>query len=514
MIAVDYIAQEMKRRDMRLWCYPGGTIFPLFDACHRYGVETVVARSEAGAGFMAIGAAKATGNPQVVAVTSGPGATNLVTPIADAYYDSVPIIGLCGQVGTQYLDRTGQRQRGFQQTPTADIMRPIVKGVWEGGNLAYAFSWALGVVMDGRRGPAVIDMPMDLQKMELERDTVWTAPYTLGLESNIDSDIDALIDLIREAKRPLIVAGAGCRDAYQELCEFVQRTKIPVTCSLPAVGLVPTYWTQYVGMLGHTGHPSANNNVYNADLIIALGARLDVRQTGSLVKQFAQGAKVVRVDIDAHELTYSSVRIDLAIKADCLAVLKRLRNVEYKCAAWYETRTRFDGEVPQIINTISGHAPTDCIFTTGVGSHQQHAARNLLLEYPRRQFITSAGHGCMGAGLPMAIGAALATGKDAVLIDGDGSFQMSMNELASVQALGLSDKIDIHIIHNGTGGLVSQFARLQGWQPKETTWRNPRFDWIGDVYRLKVNVHRIKQEGVWPMLEGGHLANDMTDGEK
>lgn len=161
------------------------------------------------------------------------------------------------------------------------------------------------------------------------------------------------------------------------------------------------------------------------------------------------------------------------------------------------------------ITAISEAAPEDCIFVTGVGTHQQEAARHLHLDYPKRMFLTSAGHGCMGAGLPMAIGASIATGRQAVLIDGDGSFQITANELGTLAAHPEA-KVDIHIMDNGSGGIVSQFMRLQGYNPQETTWRNPDFEKLAAAYGLELTVWQMEQEGTWPIVEGGHRLDDMT----
>lgn len=521
MKSVDYIAATLKQRGLCLWTFPGGTIYPLYDACHRFGVKTVVARSESGAGYMAIGAAKATGETQVVAVTSGPGVTNLVTAIADAYYDGVPIVALTGQVGTAALretDHTRKRQAGFQQTPATKIMEPISVAAYrplEPRKLALCFGLALQDAVHGdRMGPVVVDMPLDVQRGEIKQDIQDRQDDDIWKVEPPDAEgMDRVAELLNSARSPVIIAGAGCLGAAQALRVFAKKYAIPVTASLPAVGIMPTDDVLWLGMLGHTGHAGANMAVYEADLILALGTRLDVRQTGTETDRFAPQARIVRVDTSSSELNGARTRISLNLPNDCGEVLMAL--LKRDDLTPYPSPTR-RGETPrdemaELIIAISDAAPVDCIFTTGVGAHQQHAARWLRLDYPRRMFLTSAGHGAMGAGLPMAIGAALATGRKAVVIDGDGSFQMSMNELGTIAQYGLQDQIEIHIIDNGSGGIVSQFARLQGWNPKETTWTNPRFETIAAAYGLHVNVHQVKEEGVWPILEAGHAMNDMTE---
>ena len=524
MQAVDCIAAELKRRNLRLWTFPGGTVYPLYHACHQAGVEIIVCRSEAGAGYAAIGAAKATGQSQVVAVTSGPGATNVVTAIADAYYDSVPVVFLTGQVGTKDLGYE-VRQRGFQQTPVVEMTQPITKSSTYGQSptdLVHQFYRALSIAISGRRGPCLVDMPMDSQRGEANYE------YPFGV-SNVSSvnlqplpeQLRLLESLLAQSSRPVFLIGMGCTLAYSQLRQLVEKLGIPTVSSLPAVGLLPTASKCNFGYVGHTGHPWANWIVQHSNLVLCLGARLDVRQTGTEVDGFAPEAKIVRVDIDKSELENSRVRCDLSINARCKEVIEwLLKNLgEDWRDDWFEecveekytTSVKYgniqDGETAKIIREISANAPEDCIFVNGVGSHQQHAARHLSLDTPWRVLLTSAGHGCMGAGLPMAIGAALATGRRTVLIDGDGSFQMSMNELGTVADNNLD--IDIHIVNNRSGGIVSQFARLQGWEPVETTWLTLDFEKIAEVYALSLTVHRTDDEGVWPILESGHQMDDM-----
>ena len=536
MIAIDHIALELAKRNLKLWTFPGGTIYPLYDACHRHGVETIVCRSEAGCGYAAIGAAKATGEVQVVATTSGPGATNIVTPCADAYYDSAPVVFLTGQVGSaNVIGYSPLRQRGFQETHIKEIVKPIVKYVHQcfaPNSLVKRFIYALDIANELRCGPALIDMPMDVQKGEYTGEfNIEIPPYAVRY-SNVSRDnlyplsnqLSQLELLLASSSRPVILVGAGCRGGIDQLRALVERLGIPTVSSLPAVGFLPTNSPYYFGMVGHTGHPGANLILQRSDLVIALGARLDVRQTGTETDAFVKDKKIVRIDIDKNELDCSRVAVDLAIHARCEDVLDWLlkRNKYDAHTNWrYECETTVDGmwsakfvqrEIAIIMESISEQSPEDCIFVTGVGSHQQHAARHLNLDYPRRQFITSSGHGCMGAGLPMAIGCAISTGRKICLIDGDGSFQMSMNELGTVASRDLD--IDIHIINNRCGGIVSQFARLQGYSPQETTWPNPDFNMIADAYGLNLTVHDCEDEGVWPIMEGGRGLDDMTWSEE
>ncbi len=496
MRAVDRIAQEMKARGLCLFTFPGGTLAHLYDACHKAGVEVVVGRSELGAGFMAIGAAKVTGKPQVCAVTSGPGATNVLTCVADAYYDSVPVVFLTGQVSSKNLiDRGGVRQRGFQETPILEMAYPITLTDYDEPGWFLA---ALKEVVDTRPGPVLIDMLMDMQVSE------WNPWPHSSLRLPYDADIPDF-----SGHKPLILAGMGAMGAWQEIRTYSERWNIPVVTSLPAVGLMPTRDSRYLGYIGHTGHPGANRAIQECDALLVLGARLDVRQTGTEADKFASRARIVRVDIDHAELEESRVSGAVNVYADCREFMREmLRSSIIEHETWWTREAMPGSQMGGVITHISETAPEECIFVTGVGTHQQEAARHLYLDYPKRQFLTSAGHGCMGAGLPMAIGASIATGKKAVLIDGDGSFQITMNELGTLKATGA--QVDIHVMDNGAGGLVSQFARLQGYDPAETTWDNPDFEQIARAYGLDLTVWEVEQEGVWPIVEGGHELTDAT----
>ena len=327
------------------------------------------------------------------------------------------------------------------------------------------------------------------------------------------------LDPLYQSRRPIIIAGAGCLSSYKELRQFSGDYWIPVVNSLPAADIVATGGQLSFGMIGHTGLPSANRMVYESDLIIALGTRLDVRQTGTETSQFAPGAKVFMINNDPDEITRPRVRVDYKFD-DCyefltnaLADFKEPLNtkdwVKY-CIDLECDLAPPDSQMARTIGEIDELYGGDVIFVTGVGSHQQHAARHLTLDYPKRMFITSAGHGTMGAGLPMAIGAAMETKRKVVLIDGDGSFQLSLNELGTIMHHFTELDIDIHIIDNGSGGIVSQFCRLNGYDPRETTWSNPDFEGIARAYGLRVNTHRVEEIGVWPILEGGHIMSDMT----
>lgn len=314
MTAAAAVARLLSVRGIRhVWCFPGGTISPLLDAIDREGIRVLVARNEAGAGHAAQGAYRVSGGVQIVLTTSGPGVTNAVTPIADAYYDSDAVVFLTGQVGTGMM-RGNQpvRQRGFQETPTEEIVRPITKAVFVSmspGTLARNVDRALRISLLGRPGPVVVDCPMDVQRGEAGE----AYPLAEGGGQTISWRPHAEIGwrALLNAKCPLIIAGRGALDAHALVRTLVQTTGWALVASMPAVGVIPTDWKQYRGIVGHTGHRAANEAVRDADCLLVLGARLDVRQTGTLVDDWARDKTVIRVDVDPQELSYSRVRLDI-----------------------------------------------------------------------------------------------------------------------------------------------------------------------------------------------------------
>jgi acetolactate synthase I/II/III large subunit len=331
---------------------------------------------------------------------------------------------------------------------------------------------------------------------------------------------------LHNSKRPVIIAGAGCIPSFDALRRLATTYSIPVISTLPSIGIVPTDSHISFGYLGHTGHPYANAIIHESDFVIALGTRLDVRQTGTLVNEFVPKAKVLMVNNDFRESVIPRVRVDYAICDDCGKFLEQLEfalspidgathmhpHTQWlaRCEELVSLNPLPACDFARIISEIDEMYFGDVIFVTGVGSHQQWAARCLTLDYGRRMFVTSSGHGTMGAGLPMAIGAALETQRKVVLIDGDGSFQMSIPELGTMMANFPRIDLDIHIIDNKGGGIVSQFCELNGYSDAETTWDNPDFEAIGKAYGIKVRVWKTEEEGVYPILEGGRRMDDMT----
>ncbi len=508
-LGANVIAKFLKARGLeRVFVYPGGTIAPVLDELHKLGVDLFVAKHEQGAGFAALAAAKLSGEPQVCLVTSGPGVTNAVTPLADAFFDSVPVLFITGQIGTGDLAGSASlRQRGFQEVDTPNLCRPIAKAVFQPRSpdeLADTMVATYEQMLSGRLGPVVLDLPMDVQRSDtqvLEPTAAIKAEPDQPASSN--TQIEAIARKLVEADRPLIIAGNGVRqsEAMAELRQLAEMQHCAVTQSLPALGVFPTQHPQALGFHGHTGSQAAGCAIQEADFILAVGTRLDVRQTGTELKDFATGAWKARIDIDPTEIDHTRVPCDITIQGDAKRELQGLiKALDGKTStdrtAWIDRiadlnnqhRYRFDGPAlkPQaIIEAVSRKAQGDRILaTSGVGSHQQWVARHFDFDLPKRNWFTSAGHGTMGYDLPAAIGLQLAEPQASVFcFVGDGSLQMNIQELATVVEYDLP--IKIFLMDNARLAIVSQF-QLFNWEVDLTTGdkKNPDFAAIAKAYGL------------------------------
>lgn len=515
MLGSEAIADSFIRHDIgRIYIYPGGTIAPVLDAAQKKGIEIFCGRHEQGAGYAALAAARLSGKPQVVMVTSGPGVTNIVTTVADAYFDSTPLVVLTGQVGTGDM-RGGLplRQKGFQEVDTISLMRPVSKAQFlpkKPEDLPDIMDHAFDIACEGRPGPVVVDLPMNVQNGSFEapigrsssRAVTRASPESLKPDPKL---IDQVVQWLCSSRRPLIIAGQGIilSRAHGELRQLAEGCRIPVTQSLLALGAFPTASPLALGHHGHTGNQYANRAVHEADLVIAIGTRLDLRQVGSRSDAFVPHGRVVRIDIDRSEIECSRVRSDLVVLSDARSALLELIFRLNGCSLpdwslWLDQIEMWRSQFPlkydllgplkpqQIIeeaNRLTAGKPVIC--TSGVGSHQQWTARHFDFDYPRRIWLTSGGHGAMGFDLPAAIGAQL-NRPDALVLCfvGDGSLQMNIQELANVAELGLPVKVIV--LDNHRLGIVSQFQRLN-WKcdPSCGNKWNPDFAAIARAYGIK-----------------------------
>ena len=492
----------------RIHIFPGGTIGPVLDIVHDWNIEIFTTRHEQAAGYAALGTAKLTGEPQVVMVTSGPGVTNVLTPIADAYFDSIPLVVLTGQVATSDMkSKLPVRQRGFQEVDTVALFKPITKAQFlpkHSSELAEVMNDAFRIAKTGRPGPVVVDLPMDVQKEPVDVIPDFQSYTKQNLLIPDVSTINKIIDLLCLSKKPLIICGNGVliSRSYEELREFINKTKINTSSSLLGLGGLPTNSEFSLGYHGHTGSRYANLAIHESDLLLVLGSRLDVRQTGSVTKEFAPNAKVIHIDLDLAELKHARVHTELQIHADIKKTLQiindKLRNIKLPdWSEWNEQIKQWKSEYrlsydskkvlkPQYIietaNKLTEGIPLVCV--TGVGQHQQWTARHFDFDFPTRILLTSGGHGAMGFDLPVSIGAQLNELDKLVLcFVGDGSLQINIQELATIANYNLP--IKIIVLDNQRFGIVSQFQNITwGKDPSCGNLKNPDFSAIAKAYGI------------------------------
>lgn len=453
-----------------IFAYPGGQSMPLHQALsHSSRLRTVLPRHEQGGGFMAAGYARATGLTGVCMATSGPGATNLVTAIADAYADSVPTVFITGQVPASLIGRNA-----FQECDFIGITRSIVKHsylVFKVEDIPSIMAEAFHIANSGRPGPVVIDIPKNIQVARCVPefvDEVNLRTYRHKHRLNME-DVDRIREAIAAAERPCLYAGGGIisSNASKELVRFAESYNIPVATTLMGVGAIPDSHPLALSWLGMHGSAAANTGVNEADLVLAFGVRFDDRVAGN-VEKFAAKAKIVHVDIDFSEINKNKM-VDIGVLADVKELLHALNRTPIRkpSGPWHARLNelkqkrpftyRPDGQLqPQrVIETVSRLSGGKAIVVPGVGQHQMFAAQFYDYNYPR-QLLTSAGLGTMGFGLPSAIGAQIAKpGAWVVNIDGDGSFQMNIQELATAFA----EKVPVKmvILNNQHLGMVAQW---------------------------------------------------------
>jgi acetolactate synthase-1/2/3 large subunit len=473
MNGAEIIIRQLERHGITVIAgIPGGANLPLYDAlAASTTIRHVLARHEQGAGFIAQGMARATGRPAVCFATSGPGATNVLTALADAAMDSVPMVCITGQVARPLLGT-----RAFQEVDICAMARPAVKAVFavrEAGELAATMAEALHLAGSGRPGPVLVDVPKDVQ---LERVPVAAWPevsFTRAPEPLPEDGLQAAVDLIDRAKRPMLYLGggvvrAGGAPAARRLADGGD---IPAVMTLMGLGTLPVGHPLSLGLLGMHGARATNLAMAECDLLIAVGARFDDRATG-LASAFCPLARVIHIDIDPREM--GRLRgVEVALAGDARRVLEQLAEHvrPQRRPAWQERIRRFeaahgpcrtDRTVPEgparLIRRVAELAGPDAIITTDVGKHQMWVAQAYPFSRPG-QLLTSGGLGTMGFGLPAAIGAALACpGRRVVCFSGDGSLQMNIQELATA----VEQRLDLTIVllNNQSLGLVRQQQRL------------------------------------------------------
>ncbi|EMH4165304.1 acetolactate synthase 2 catalytic subunit [Pluralibacter gergoviae] len=545
MNGAQWVVHALRERSVdTVFGYPGGAIMPIYDALYDGGVEHLLCRHEQGAAMAAIGYARATGKTGVCMATSGPGATNLITGLADALLDSVPVVAITGQVSSPFIGTDA-----FQEVDVLGLSLACTKHsflVQSLEELPRIMAEAFELANSGRPGPVLVDIPKDIQQGSASFE-----PWLSTVDDPFSfphADVAQAKQMIAAADKPVLYVGGGVgmAQAVPALREFLEVTRMPVACTLKGLGVVDADYPGYLGMLGMHGTKAANLSVQQCDLLIAVGARFDDRVTGKL-NTFAPGAKVIHIDIDPAELNKLR-QAHVGLQGDLNAILPALQQ-PLAIDAWrqhaadmrreFEWRYDHPGEAiyaPLLLKQLSARKAKDAVVTTDVGQHQMWSAQHMTYTRPEN-FITSSGLGTMGFGLPAAVGAQVARPNDTVIcISGDGSFMMNVQELGTVKRKQLPLKIVL--LDNQRLGMVRQWQQLffQERYSETTLTDNPDFLTLASAfgipgqhitrkdqveaaldtmlnskgpYLLHVSIDEL--ENVWPLVPPGASNAEMLE---
>ena len=558
MRAADALCEALKAEGVKhVFGIPGGANLPTYDAIYDADFEHIQARHEQGAGHAAEGYAKASGKVGVALATSGPGATNLVTAIADALMDSVPTVFITGQVRTDLIGTDG-----FQEADVSGITLPIVKHsfmVQDPRQVPEYIHSAFHIAKTGRPGPVLVDIPQDLSRAEIEYEPATGTPELPGYKPSLEGNIKQIriaAKALANARRPVIYGGGGIinAEASEEFREFCDLDKFPVTLTVMGLGAFPAPHEQWLGMLGMHGTRAANYAMDEADLIVCVGARFDDRITGKL-SEFAPRAKFVHIDVDPAEIG-KNVPAHIPIVGDAKDVLPKLTR-EYRALKadssrldeWWQRIRAWQAEYPLryedsadaeikpqfMIEAMYEATSGDAIITSDVGQHQMWAAQYYHFAKPRR-WLNSGGLGTMGFGLPAAIGAKVACPDDTVVcLAGDGSLIMNSQEMATAAHHDIPVKV--FLMNNGHFGMVRQWQELFWEERYQSVEMGDSPDWVklADAYGwtgircedkgelrdsmrtaletegpVLLDVRVTPNENCYPMIPAGHAARDMV----
>ncbi|MEF1171936.1 acetolactate synthase 2 catalytic subunit [Vibrio sinaloensis] len=546
MTGAELVVAALKQQGIKtVFGYPGGAIMPIYDALYDGGVEHILCRHEQGAAMAAIGMARATQDVAVCMATSGPGATNLVTGLADAFMDSIPLVAITGQVASSHIGTDA-----FQEMDVIGMSLSCTKHsylVTDIHELAPTLAEAFEVAKTGRPGPVIVDIAKDVQLGQAP--VTLLPPFTppaMPVVSN--DDIAKAQALLSQSSRPVMYVGGGVQlgHATDAVREFLRLNPMPSVSTLKGLGTIERHDPHYLGMLGMHGTKAANLVVQECDLLIAVGARFDDRVTGKL-DTFAPNAKVIHIDIDAAEI-HKLRQANAPIRGEIPAVLPQLELTQ-DITPWvkhseslrsdFKWNYNHPGELiyaPGLLNQLSDMMPDSSIVSTDVGQHQMWAAQHIQPREPQN-FITSAGLGTMGFGLPAAMGAAVARPDDqSILITGDGSFMMNVQELGTLKRRQIPVKIVL--LNNQRLGMVRQWQSLffDGRHSETILDDNPDFVMLAKAFDIPgktitkkeevepalkemlesktsylLHVLIDEEENVWPLVPPGASNNDMLE---
>lgn len=473
----DFIVEYLIEKGItHVFGYPGGMVTHLMDSFSKYGdrISAHVTYHEQGAAFAACGYAQTSGKVGVAYATSGPGATNLLTGVCNAFFDSIPTLFITGQVNTfEQKGQYGVRQRGFQETDIVSMAASVTKyaaKINSADEVKWHLDYAFHVAQSGRKGPVLLDIPMNIFRAEIDPDGLGS--YN-PLEQKVSASEDCyavLAENLAKAKRPVLLLGNGIKSANATECvqQLLREVKIPTVSTMIAVDVVAGSELNY-GFIGAYGSRTANFIVAKSDLVITLGARLDVRQVGAKRENFAPEATIVRIDVDGGELEYKVRDNEIQIQADVAQVVdilgRAVKNCEGEYSQWIrvcdmirEKLSGMDDRLPnRLTKTLSRFVPENTVMTTDVGQNQVWIAQSFDMKKGQKVFF-SGGHGAMGYSLPAAIGCCLAQKNPVYSFNGDGGIQMNLQELQVIVREQLPVKIVIY--NNNALGMIRHFQEM------------------------------------------------------
>ncbi|QJC29494.1 acetolactate synthase 2 catalytic subunit [Enterobacteriaceae endosymbiont of Plateumaris pusilla] len=553
MNGAECIIQALKRQKVKIiFGHPGGAIMPLYDALYKGEIEHILCRHEQAAAIAAIGYARSTGNIGVCLATSGPGATNLITGIADAMVDSIPIIAITGQVSTSLIGTDAFQEIdiiGMSLSCTKHSF--LIKSI---ESLNDIFDKAFLIALSNRPGPVLIDIPKDIQLSNNIPKMVKNKFISKNLDKKINitkKNINKINNFLKKSNMPILYigGGVGMSNAIIALKKFINKTQIPIVVTLKGLGSVDNKYPYYLGMLGMHGNKAANYAVQKCDLLIAIGARFDDRVTGN-PKKFAPNAYIIHLDIDSSEIN-KICKTDFNLLGNLNYIIPFLtkpnniflwqnyiKKIKIKYS-WNYKINKFNKKkiyAPILLKKLSDLKNSNTVITTDVGQHQMWTAQHVNFSSPKN-FITSSGLGTMGFGLPAAIGAQIGRPNDTVIcITGDGSFMMNIQELSTIKRKKLP--IKIILLDNNRLGMVKQWQQLFFSKRYSETilWDNPDFLLLASAFGISgESINNISQidlslknmfnekksyilhvsinecDNVWPLVPPGHSNENMIE---